>query len=96
MEAKTKKILTIAGIVALVVVGYNYFTKDEDEAKSGFLGFTKKRKKITIGNPLAKTKKGDTVCSGGYIAVSDGAGSWTSTNTKCTDTAKVVISTSGI
>ncbi len=46
MEKGTKKILTIVGVVAAVVIGYNFLTKkDEDEAKSGFLGFGRSKKK---------------------------------------------------
>lgn len=45
MEKKTKTILKVIAAVAVVVIGYNMLSKKEDEATSGFLGFSFKKKK---------------------------------------------------
>ncbi len=85
MEAKTKKILTIVGVVALVVVGYNYFSKDDEatEIKSGFLGFSPRKKapipvNVTLGNHCdCRTGQQYTVTS------SNGQGHWTGVSCRC-------------
>ncbi len=89
MEKGTKKVLTIVGVVALVVVGYKFLTKkEEEETTSGFWGWSPKKRKVVLNAPVNRTLGNHCDCDTGlqYTTTASGS-SWTGKKCTCNNSA---------